>query len=283
LVKVHESIGDLEKLVYLNLRGCEKLSVLPIGISCLKSLEKLILSGCSRLQRLPMELEKMESLTEIHVGGTAVNQSRFATRKGDWWRNLFWSRAPRPSKNVDFPLFSLPCTLVKLRLGECSLSDNIMPKDFSGLPSLLELDLSLNPISSLPDSIKSLTMLKSLFLDTCTSLQSLPELPSSLKQFVLNDCKSIKRMVMTPSLLKSMSSKLLDGCNRLTNIDGLFKLELIGNFDAKIIDKLGLVNFESMGTVEVELCNRLTSTRQKLPIQVLDLCLSPLFSPINIS
>ncbi|XP_052192452.1 disease resistance protein RPV1-like isoform X7 [Diospyros lotus] len=45
------------------------------------------------------------------------------------------------------------------------------------------------------------------------------------------------------------------------------KLELIGNFDAQIIDKLGLVNLESMGTVEVELCNRLTSTRQKLPIQ----------------
>ncbi|XP_052192447.1 disease resistance protein RPV1-like isoform X3 [Diospyros lotus] len=267
LVKVHESIGDLEKLVYLNLRSCEKLSVLPRGISCLKSLEKLILSGCSMLQRLPMELEKMESLTVLRADGTAVNQSCFATRKGDSWRELFWSTVPKPSKNVDLPLFSLPCTLVKLRLGECGLSDNTMPKDFSGLPSLLEMDLSLNPITSLSDSIKSLTMLKSLFLDKCTSLQSLPELPSSLKEIIISECKSLKRMVMASSMLISMDFKLLDGCNRLTNIDGLFKLELIGNFDAKIIDKLGFVNLESMGTVEVELCNQLTSTRQKLPLQ----------------
>ncbi|CAL5380081.1 unnamed protein product [Camellia sinensis] len=262
LVKVYESIGVLEKLVCLNLRGCKSLRKLPREIGGLKSLEKLILSGCSNLESLLVELEKLESLTVLHAHETAIIQSCLTTRKGDSWPLFFWSMASKPSKNVNLPLLSLPCTLVKLRIGECNLID-----DFSGLSSLLELDLSLNPISSLPESIKNLTMLKSLYLDTCGSLQSLPELPSSLKEIILIDCKSLERMTMLPSLLKSLDFMLINGCNKLIKVNGLFKLEPIGNLDAKIIKKLGFVDLESFGNNEVELCNNLTFTREKGPLQ----------------
>ncbi|CAL5329911.1 unnamed protein product [Camellia sinensis] len=267
LVKVHESIGGLEKLVCLNLRGCKSLGKLPREIGGLKSLEKLILSGCSNLESLPVELEKLESLTALHAHKTAIIQSCLTSRKRDSWPFLFWSMASKPSKNMNLPLLSLPCTLVKLRISECNLSDESIPRDFSGLSSLLELDLSLNPISSLPESIRNLTMLKSLYLDTCRSLQSLPELPSSLKEIILIDCKSLERMTMLPRLLKSLDLMLINGCNKLIKVDGLFKLEPLGNLDAKIIKKLGLVDLESLGSIEVELCNNLTFTREKGPLQ----------------
>ncbi|XP_057493672.1 disease resistance protein RPV1-like [Actinidia eriantha] len=266
LVKIHESIGDLKKLVCLNLRGCKNLRKLPREIIRLKSLEKLILSGCSKLETLPMELKKLESLTVLDAEKTAINQSCLNAGKGVSWPIPFWSRAIKPSKNVDLPWFSLPCTLVKLNLSECNLSDDAIPRDFSGLPSLMELDLSLNPISSLPE-IRYLTLLKSLFVDTCTSLQSLPELPSSLKEIIAIDCNSLERMKMHPKLFKSLDFILLTGCHRLCHIDGLFKLEPIGNFDEKMINKLGLVDLESMGNVEVELCNHRTSARKKGPLQ----------------
>ncbi|KAI5338872.1 hypothetical protein L3X38_018144 [Prunus dulcis] len=49
LKEVDESIGDLEKLVFLNLKDCKNLMKLPIRISMLQSLQKLILSGCLNL------------------------------------------------------------------------------------------------------------------------------------------------------------------------------------------------------------------------------------------
>ena len=62
---------------------------------------------------------------------------------------------------------------------------------------------------------------------------------------------------------------LINGCNKLIKVDGLFKLEPMRNLDAKIIKKLGLVDLESLGSIEVELCNNLTFTREKGPLQVL--------------
>nr|DAD36494.1 TPA_asm: hypothetical protein HUJ06_007135 [Nelumbo nucifera] len=53
LVQVHNSIGYLDKLYFLNLKNCEKLRNLPHSICKLKSLKKLILSGCSKLDKFP--------------------------------------------------------------------------------------------------------------------------------------------------------------------------------------------------------------------------------------
>ncbi|KAL7205625.1 hypothetical protein ACSBR2_018535 [Camellia fascicularis] len=267
LVKVHESIGDLEKLVLLNLKGCKNLRKLPRKIGQLKSLEKLILSGCSNLEMLPMELEKLKPLTVLHAYGTTISQSCFTIGKSDSWPKILWSWLSNPSKNLDPSLAFFPRTLLKLSLRDCSLSDDTILRDLSGLSLLLELDLSQNPISSIPESISGLTTLKSLWLDTCTRLQSLPKLPSSLKELVARDCKSLERMTIPSNLLKSMNVMHLSGCNKLFKIDGLFQLEPIGSFHPEIINNLGLLDLVSNGNIEVELCNNLTFTRKKWPLQ----------------
>ncbi|KAL7205637.1 hypothetical protein ACSBR2_018545 [Camellia fascicularis] len=267
LVKVHESIGDLEKLVLLNLKGCKNLRKLPRKIGQLKSLEKLILSGCSNLEMLPMELEKLKPLTVLHAYGTTISQSCFTIGKSDSWPKILWSWLSNPSKNLDPSLAFFPRTLLKLSLRDCSLSDDTILMDLSGLSLLLELDLSQNPISSMPESISGLTTLKSLWLDTCTRLQSLPKLPSSLKELVARDCKSLERMTIPSNLLKSMNVMHLSGCDKLFKIDGLFQLEPIGSFHPEIIYNLGLLDLVSNGNIEVELCNNLTFTRKKWPLQ----------------
>ncbi|CAL5401813.1 unnamed protein product [Camellia sinensis] len=81
---------------------------------------------------------------------------------------------------------------------------------------------SWNPISSLPESIKGLNVLQSLRLSRCTRLQSLPELPMSLE--MLNS--SLGMVTNLPNLLRSLI------------------------LDSKMIYNLGLVDLESMGSLE---------------------------------
>ncbi|XP_031504145.1 disease resistance protein RPS4B-like [Nymphaea colorata] len=62
LGRVHESIGDLQRLVRLNLGNCRSLKKTPESICRLSSLEKLVLSGCWSLQELPEEIGRLTSL-----------------------------------------------------------------------------------------------------------------------------------------------------------------------------------------------------------------------------
>ena len=71
LSKVHPSIGDLNKLVFLNLEGCENLKSFLRSI-CMESLEILTLSGCSKLKKFPEVQGCMKHLSELSLEGTAV-------------------------------------------------------------------------------------------------------------------------------------------------------------------------------------------------------------------
>ncbi|GMP39618.1 hypothetical protein CsSME_00010381 [Camellia sinensis var. sinensis] len=154
LVGVHESIGKLERLVLLNLRGCRNLTKLPGEIVLLKSLEELILSDCSSLDKLPPDLGKMESLKVLHADG--INQLSSNSGAVKPWHEHIW--------------------------------------DISTLSSLQTLRLGFNPICSLPGSLKGLTRLTHLDLIYCIRLQSLPELPMSLAGLNLTGCRSLETL-----------------------------------------------------------------------------------------
>ncbi|CAN6566558.1 unnamed protein product [Malus baccata var. baccata] len=73
LIDVHESIGNMDRLMYLNVKDCKNLRMLPKNMCLLKSLETLILSGCSNLDEFPVEMmKKMESLKVLETDGIPI-------------------------------------------------------------------------------------------------------------------------------------------------------------------------------------------------------------------
>ncbi|CAN6703957.1 unnamed protein product [Malus baccata var. baccata] len=97
LVAVPESIGNLERLVYLNMKDCKNLRMIPKNMCLLKSLETLILSGCSNLGEFRVQMmKKMESLKVLETDGIPLSE--------------LW---PQRSSSI---LSSFPCSLVELNL-----------------------------------------------------------------------------------------------------------------------------------------------------------------------
>ncbi|KAK8480320.1 hypothetical protein V6N11_000012 [Hibiscus sabdariffa] len=243
LVEVDESIGELKMLTFLNLKDCKSLGKLPRTIGSLVSLEELILSGCSTLDNVPKELHDMKSLKVLNLNGTSIYQTRL--------------RLPyvllKRSKDLGFSWAYLPRSLVKLSLESCSLSDDAMPHDLCNLSSLKSLNLSRNSIQCLPESIKHLTKLDELRLNCCTELQMIPKLPifSNSKEAFMT--KSPFNQSIIPSFFFPSKECGIFGCEKLTEVQDIFKLEPIENFGAEEIKRL--FNVDSINKSQVQLYN----------------------------
>ncbi|KAK0592430.1 hypothetical protein LWI29_018944 [Acer saccharum] len=203
LRKVHDSVGLLERLTILNLKGCKNLVSFPSNVSRL--LKILNLQGCSKLDHLPQNLGELEVLEELDAGETAIRQVppsiarlsnlkslSFCGCKVQGWRSIFL-----PRKYLDSMCLSLPClsglfSLKSLDLSDSGLSDGSLPSDLGSLCSLKELKLSNNNFVSLPDSIKRLSKLQILYVENCHRLQSLPELPPEITFVRATDCISLE-------------------------------------------------------------------------------------------
>ncbi|KAM7469874.1 hypothetical protein LguiA_008057 [Lonicera macranthoides] len=157
LAAVCESIGNLDVLSLLDLEDCVSLKKLPRNICMLGSLEKLIISGCSNLSEFPEEMRNMESLKVFEADRIVINPSEDTTTWGTkWWHALVWPTVSKPTKGPEVLWAFFPCSLTRLSLSECNLSDDSFPQNFINLPSLYELNLSRNPFRQLPSCIKSL-------------------------------------------------------------------------------------------------------------------------------
>jgi Leucine-rich repeat (LRR) protein len=73
LVEIHHSVGFLDKLVWLNLKGCYNLSSFP-RILKLRSLQYLTAHGCSSLNDFPEIDCKMKHLKSINFRGIGIKE-----------------------------------------------------------------------------------------------------------------------------------------------------------------------------------------------------------------
>lgn len=274
LIEIHESIGELQRLNFLDLVGCVNLEKLPRSIDRLKSLEKLILFGCSKLFKVPAEMSKMECLAIDNI-----NQSPSSTTAGKMKSlgSFAWSLIWKPRKlpqPIGFSLAFLAHSLRFLSVVNCNITDEAFPRDFGDkFPLLHELLLAENEFCSLPESIKSLTMLKTLDLFGCTRLQSLPELPLSLTSLRLVRCVSLEMVTNLPKNLREGSLQT-HYCEKLVSGCGLFKLEPIKKIGTENLKNLGLRNLESWENIHIGIFSTLSRTIRKLPLQVPSLFLS---------
>ena len=70
LVEVPSTIGNLNKLTYLNMSGCHNLEKFPADVN-LKSLSDLVLNGCSRLKIFPAI---SSNISELCLNSLAVEE-----------------------------------------------------------------------------------------------------------------------------------------------------------------------------------------------------------------
>ncbi|KAM7519790.1 hypothetical protein LguiB_018752 [Lonicera macranthoides] len=213
-------------------------------------LETLIISGCSNLDEFPKEMGNMESLKVFHADKIAMSPSTSTTSKDGLWPALISTWVTRPRKCPKLSWGSLPHSIVSLSLSDCNLHDYSFPMDFSNLPSLKKVDLSRNPICSLPDCIRGLTSLEMLQMSFCTSLQELIDLPS-IRDLRLTNCSSLENITFQSKVCKAPAFMLV-GCKKLVQIEGRFKLENVENLDNEVMYQHDL---QALNSFKVEMFN----------------------------
>ncbi|ONI16932.1 hypothetical protein PRUPE_3G130900 [Prunus persica] len=268
LVVIDESLGNLEKLIFLNLKDCRSLMKLPTRISMLRSLQELDLSGCSKLV--------------LHTSTTAANHLHSTTRvrkklnmlSEKIWQSIWlWRSWVSPRNKLESASLSMeiwPNCLGTLSLADCNLSE--IPGDLSILSLLKHLNLSRNPILRLPENMNGLIMLQTLEIQGCTKLRTLPKLPRSLRKLHASYCTSLERITNLPNMFESLDSSLWK-CKKLHEVQSLFNIKPLGRVDIEMISDMGLFNLESTGgSTEVEMTNYMTCTTRKGPLQALYEC-----------
>jgi Leucine-rich repeat (LRR) protein len=192
------SIEHLTGLTLLNLQDCNNFSSFPNVICSLTYLEALVLSGC--------KVQPHKSFTR-HSPGLSPILSAIALCTFTWHSVapspissaialctccFFIAQHPEPKRNFFLPksLTGLG-SLAHLDLSDCNLEDGDLPDDLSCLSSLESLKLSKNNFTCLPHSVSQLSKLKFLFVDKCSSLKSLTNIPLSTQYVMARECISL--------------------------------------------------------------------------------------------
>ncbi|XP_028053712.1 disease resistance-like protein DSC1 [Camellia sinensis] len=286
LVEVHESIGHLQRLVLLNLKNCKNLRKLPRIIVMLKFLETLDISGCSNIKELPIEIGTMDSLTKFNANGTVVSPLLSTTKEVKPWYSFIWSSLLKPRKSVEISWALLPRYLVHLSLMDCNLSEDAFPKDLSNLSSLQILNLSNNPICSLPNSIGGVTGLQILELEECKRLQSLI-VEQNLKVLSVIECTLLEKVTFQSFSSSTIEfENLRDAYIKLQNLEEFYNSKCIAysapltmqyndswenqfvmmehcrplvfyNMCDNIVEVVGAFKLEPIGNIDVEMMNNL--------------------------
>ncbi|XP_056174633.1 disease resistance protein RUN1-like [Syzygium oleosum] len=180
LAKIDSSIGQLKRLVFLNLRSCISLHYLPKELGGLSSLRELLLHH-TNISEIPdwWGIENLENPHE-QISPSEVGDSL----------NCLTSLLTLSLDGTD--ITHLPNSIgVLTNLESLSLSGcfymHTLPYSIKELRSLTELDLFGTSLTELPDSMESLENLKALKL--CLFQESvvppLPKLPESLTSLAI--------------------------------------------------------------------------------------------------
>ncbi|KAI9086136.1 hypothetical protein K1719_031857 [Acacia pycnantha] len=220
MIKVHDSVGSLCKLIELDVGECTKLKSFPREIN-MPSLQLLTLSNCKSLDYFPQIVGRMDSVTGIYAGGSAVkelppsigNLSALESLVIGSCKSLrdlpnslltlqnlseleLGGMQPRGRKSLKKLMQesqpSCSCTnLERLDLSNSGLLDEDVDLTLKCFQNVQELTLSRNDFVSLPECIKECANLSRLEIDGCKRLRHIPELPSRLLDIFAENCTSL--------------------------------------------------------------------------------------------
>nr|XP_007157556.1 hypothetical protein PHAVU_002G079200g [Phaseolus vulgaris]ESW29550.1 hypothetical protein PHAVU_002G079200g [Phaseolus vulgaris] len=238
LTRIHETLGNLNSLVHLNLHLCHNLIQLPGDVTGLKHLEDLILSDCRKLKALPRDLSCMVSLRRLLLDRTSISELPESI--------LHLTKLEKLSANGCHFLKRLPtctgklCSLQELSLDHTALEE--LPDSVGSLEKLEMLSLmGCKSLSVIPNSAGKLISLTQLFLNG----SGIKELPASigslsyLRKLNVGDCTSLDNFPVSMEALVSIVELNLNG-TKVTNFpDEIF----VG---MKMLEKLEMRKFQHL-------------------------------------
>ncbi|KAI6685893.1 hypothetical protein NL676_031806 [Syzygium grande] len=242
-------LGALKMLRRLEIRDCESLESLPESIGSLWNLTTMILynvnitelpqsigklenvviirlNKCKRLCKLPPSMGNLRSLYHLIMEETAVTELPETFGMLSKLVSLRLGKKPRSMViSEEIPGSMLPSSLANLSwLGELNARAWYMrgrvPDDFKKLVWLETLNLGYNNLTSLPTSLKGLSVLKKLLLPHCKEIESLPPLPSSLVEVNIAGCVAMET-VSDLSELENLQELNMANCEKVVDVPGL--------------------------------------------------------------
>ncbi|VVA20232.1 Hypothetical predicted protein [Prunus dulcis] len=190
LSKVHKSIGDLKNLTLVNLKDCQMLKGLPKSFYKLKSVRTIVLNGCSRFEILDEKLGKLVSLTTFLADKTAITSVPSSIVRLKKLEQLSLCELKR---SLQLPPSGLS-NLTTLSLDDCNLTDDAIDSmNLGSLSSLCNLGLRYNHFHTLP-SLSGLAKLENLYLDHCTNLREIKDLPTGMENLFASHCTALERI-----------------------------------------------------------------------------------------
>ncbi|KAF3784361.1 SUPPRESSOR OF npr1-1 CONSTITUTIVE 1 protein [Nymphaea thermarum] len=227
LTEVHDSVGTLEKLRSLEIKGCNALEGLPHTISHLTSLRILFLSQHFNLSSSPEKLRDMELLKNLGIHETGIKSILTSIEKLTQlvnlnlkescpnWGNFVvskwvissscsqWEISSSCSKLVTALSSSLLHSVAKLVIMDVEIE--ALPDCIAQMPNLVHLGLKCQSLKALPKWIGELEQLRSFALDCDNIPPFIDEMCSlgGLRELSLSGCKNMKHL---PNSMRQMGS-----------------------------------------------------------------------------
>ena len=211
------SVGDLVVLEELNCRECSKLENLP-DLQKLRKLHKLDISECGNINEVP-GLGDLEALVELYAGVYGKQSIAFKVPDLRKLKNLqvlhFGNRHLEAVPGFD--------NFISLRKVVADFQNVVDKPRLLQLTKLEELKMDGWSLAGL-SALQTLTMLRSLEIDTCNAVDDLPDLESlvNLQTLKIVDCKF--KDVSGLSNLSTLERLQLERCTQLEIIPALHRL-----------------------------------------------------------
>ncbi|KAD7117137.1 hypothetical protein E3N88_04405 [Mikania micrantha] len=236
IVEVHESVGFLKKLVYMEIFLCKKLKRLPSRIEiesldtlklnecsslkripefspCVVKLSSLDLHSCSKIQELPSSIRYLSNLCFLNLDDcTNLESIPSSICELKCLKHVSFNSCPKLKILPD--QFRSMSNFEKLELGDVESFNQI--RNLNGLFFLVELRLANNSkLVHFPSTISYLFNLRKLELDCCDRIRSLPSLPPFLQVLSALNCMSLEKIEDLSEKYKCLTKIRLHGCNKL--------------------------------------------------------------------
>ncbi|KAM5551413.1 hypothetical protein ABKV19_026312 [Rosa sericea] len=234
--KLPNSIWKLYSLTSLNLSGTS-IEGLPSSIECLSGLEFLLLTDCERFVSLPTSIYKLKSLARLHLSGCSSFENFPEILEP---MELLGNLSLAGTKFKELPsLIENVVGRKELVLPGCrsfeSVPNSILPPSSVILwSSMRMLDLGdCTMLEEIPDSIFSLNRVSQLRLSG-TMIRSIPSTinqASRLRILLLTNCKRLESLPKLPYLLHWI---IASGCKRLKTVSG-FTTALTEGLDRRFL------------------------------------------------